>query len=130
MPGGAVGRTTPSVSRDTGPVTSWQPTSRTAWWRILLAAVLGVLLSATTASVGTLTTAQTRVGAIPITTAAAVGFDQGVWASRHQVNGPPQTETAVGRGVAAETGAANTTARGWKVGDPIENLTKAGNAPA
>ncbi|HEX2893754.1 MAG TPA: RHS repeat-associated core domain-containing protein [Marmoricola sp.] len=26
--------------------------------------------------------------------------------------------------------AANTTARGWKVGDPIENLTKAGNSPA
>lgn len=86
-------------------MTSWQPTSRTAWWRFFLAAVaavLGVLLSATTASAATPTTAQTRVGAITITTPTVVGFDQAVWASQHQVHGPPQAETASATGVAAK----------------------------
>ena len=97
--------TTTSHSGDTDPVTNPQPTARTRWWRFFLAAlatVLGVLLGATTASAVTVSAAETRVGAITITTPAAVGFDAGVWASQHHANAPPQAETASATGVATK----------------------------
>lgn len=71
-------RTSLTISRDTGPVTSRQPSTRPRWWRLLLAAlaaVMGVLLSATAASATALTAAETRVGAITVTTPAVIGFD-------------------------------------------------------
>ena len=78
---------------------------RLRWWRLLLAAlaaVLGVLLGAMTASATTLSAAETRVGASTVPTPAVVGVDQAVWASQHQVDGPPLAGLVVATGVAAK----------------------------
>ncbi|MFZ2165674.1 MAG: Hint domain-containing protein [Propionibacteriaceae bacterium] len=82
-----------------------QPPTRLRWWRLLLAAlaaVLGVLLGAMTASATTLSAAETRVGASTVPTPAVVGVDQAVWASQHQVDGPPLAGLVVATGVAAK----------------------------
>ena len=79
---------------------------RLRWWRLLLAAlaaVLGVLLGAMTASAATPTTAETRVGATSVPTPAVVGSDAGVWGSHHRVDGPLLAGLVVATGVAAKT---------------------------
>lgn len=63
--------------------------------------VLGVLPSATTVSAASLLAAETRVGASTFASPVAVGFEVGVWASRHQEHGPLQAETVATIGVAA-----------------------------
>ena len=114
-----------SRSGDTGPVTNPQPTARTRWWPLFLAAlatVLGVLLGATTASAATVSVAETRVGATGVPAPAVVGFDAGVWASQHHANAPPQAETA------SATGVATNTAR--SVGTTVGDLRAAGQSDA
>jgi hypothetical protein len=77
-----------------------------AWWlRLLLvalAAAVAVLLGAGTASAATLPVLETRVGASAPTGARVVGVHESVSAGQQWGNAPPQGETIVATGVAAE----------------------------
>lgn len=60
---------------------------------------------------------------VPVASARGAGFTA---TTLEHVRGVGGALASIGKSAVA----ANTTARGWKVGDPIENLTKAGNSPA
>lgn len=116
-------------SRDTGPMTKPQPTTRTRWWRFFLAAlaaVLASLLGATTASDAIITAAQTRVGAMTVTVQASVGVHQSITPGQRWVHASPQAGIVSATGVAANAAPK----LGWGVGEDIYSLTKAGNTPA
>ncbi len=100
-------RTWTAYSRDTGPVTNRQPTTRRGWWRLLLAALaaaLTVLLGAGTASAVTVPVLETRVGASTPTRARVVGVHESVSAGQQWGNAPPAAVSVVATGVAAKRG--------------------------
>lgn len=99
-------RTGAAYSRDTGLVTNRQPTSAVGWWRVLLAAlaaVLAVLIGATTASATTPPELETRVGASTVAAARVVGVHESVSAGQRWGNAPPQAGMVVATGVAANS---------------------------
>ncbi|MFZ1486009.1 Hint domain-containing protein, partial [Nostocoides sp.] len=87
-------------------MTNPQPSSRTGWWRLLLAALAAALiglLGAGTASAATAPAAETRVGASTPATSNVVGVHESVSAGQRWGHAPPQAETVVATGVAAKT---------------------------
>lgn len=107
-------------SRDTGPVTNRQPTTRLGWWRLLLAAIAAVvvvLLGAGTASAVTAPNLETRVGASTVPGQIAVGPHVCITAGQQWVNAPPQAETTVATGVAAKTSIDLVPYRAWPEGE-------------
>lgn len=134
-------------SRDTGPVTNRQPTTRLGWWRLLLAAIAAVvvvLLGAGTASAVTAPNLETRVGASTVPGQIAVGPHVCITAGQQWVNAPPQAETTVATGVAAKSGdglidaskvrftqdsAGSTFSDGRSVLDLADDMARTGKAP-
>ncbi len=95
-----------AYSRDTEPMTKASSTTKTGWWRLLLAALaaaLAVLLGAGTASAFTPPVAETRVGAWNPVVVNIVGPHECITAGQRWGHAPPQGETVVATGVAAKT---------------------------
>ena len=101
-------RTGAAYSRDTDPMTHRQPATRLGWWRLLLAALaaaaVAVLLGAGTASAVTVPVLETRVGASTPATVVVVGPHECITAGQQWVNAPPQADSVVATGVAANAG--------------------------
>ena len=88
-------------------MTKASSTTKTGWWRLLLAALaaaVAVLLGAGTASATTVPNVETRVGASTVATAYPVGVHESVSAGQRWGHAPPTAETTVATGVAAKAG--------------------------
>ncbi len=86
-------------------MTKASSTTKTGWWRLLLAALaaaVAVLLGAGTASATTVPNVETRVGASTVATAYPVGVHESVSAGQRWGHAPPTAETTVATGVAAK----------------------------
>jgi hypothetical protein len=80
-------------------------TTKTGWWRLLLAAIaaaVAVLLGTGTASAATVPVLETRVGASTPVVVNIVGPHQCITAGQRWGNAPPAAEMVVATGVAAK----------------------------